>query len=499
MVASRTLVFPCIELLKWLIDHTNAQKCVINDDNGQIAGVFLPVEYQNYYKLRELDECLNTDFFVKFYQKHDTTEIMVSWWREHKKFTNRNSSWYPMTNLRQPYIYLMALLCRLHGEKYFSTFLEAWMPLAYTIAISGTSFNWGAIISKQLITCILQAQQLKEGETHAFDMASYLLYVICARNAFTGMNLSWHTSKLLVHVYFNILWENRYKISYSLICDQFIAPIHFLLFKKECPRLSDAAKKVISKVGHWYLDESKEGAGAGCIIIDLAGNKTLLSCRLEFECTNNVAEYEALLQGLRKALDMRIQNLIVFGDSEIVVRQVRNSIHCLTLHLKCYQSEVWSLINQFSAFNINSIPRSSNVEADLLANVASKLLPADGLSPNAFSVELLFRPSIPDNITNWRVFEDDQQIINFLHMEETFHGAVIDEQTHNDNLRDFTVIPNPKPPEALSDMVNFIPKSVARLEKFYDFEDKFKKMVNCKTNSSSLTYEKVNLGTNENP
>jgi ribonuclease HI len=232
----------------------------------------------------------------------------------------------------------------------------------------------------------------------------------------------------------------------------------------------------------WFLyfdgSKSKEGASAGYIIIDSVGNKTLLTCRLEFECTNNVAEYEALLQGLRKALDMHIQNLIVFGDSEIVVRQVRNYIHCLTPHLKCYQSKVWSLINQFSAFNINSIPRSGNVEADLLANVASKLLPTDGLSPSTFSVELLFRPSVPNNITSWRVFEDDQQIINFLHMEETFQGAVIDEQTHDDNLRDFTVIPNPKPPEALSDMVNFIPKYVVRLEKFYDFEDKFKKTVN---------------------
>jgi hypothetical protein len=84
-------------------------------------------------------------------------------------------------------------------------------------------------------------------------------------------------------------------------------------------------------------------------------------------------------------------------------------------------------------------------------------------------------------------------------MEETFQGVVIDEQIHDDNLHDFTVIPNPKPPEALSDMVNSIPKSVARLERFYDFEDKFKKTVNCKTNSSSLSYEKVNLGTSENP
>jgi ribonuclease HI len=274
---------------------------------------------------------------------------------------------------------------------------------------------------------------------------------------------------------------------------------------KACTQLTASMKQSHEPDGNqiWslYFDgsKSKEGAGAGCIIIDLTGNKTLLACRLEFECTNNIAEYEALLQGLRKALDMHIQNLVVFGDSEIVVRQVRNSIHCLSPHLKCYQSEVWSLMNKFSAFNINSIPILNNVKADLLANVASKLLPAEGLSPKAFSVELLFRPSIPDNITNWRVFDDDQQIIKFLHMEETFQGAVIDEQTHDDNLHDFTVIPNPKSPEALSDMVNFIPKSVVRLEKFYDFEDKFKKTVNCKTNSSSLSYKKVNLGTSENP
>jgi ribonuclease HI len=68
------------------------------------------------------------------------------------------------------------------------------------------------------------------------------------------------------------------------------------------------------------------------MLIDPAGNKTLISCRLEFECTNNTAEYEALLQGLRKALDLNIQNLIVFGNSEIVIRQVKNSINCLSLH-----------------------------------------------------------------------------------------------------------------------------------------------------------------------
>jgi hypothetical protein len=105
---------------------------------------------------------------------------MASWWREDTNFMNRTIGWYPTTNLREPYIYLMALLCRLHGEKDCSQFSEAWMPLAITVAISSIGFNWGTIISKQLSTCIKQAQVPKEGEFLTFYMASYLLDIICA-------------------------------------------------------------------------------------------------------------------------------------------------------------------------------------------------------------------------------------------------------------------------------------------------------------------------------
>jgi ribonuclease HI len=250
-----------------------------------------------------------------------------------------------------------------------------------------------------------------------------------------------------------------------------------------------------------YFDgsKSKEGTGAGCVLINPAGNKTFIVCRLEFKCTNNTAEYEALLQGIKKSLDMDVRNLMVFGDSEIMVRQVRNSIHCLSPHLRSYQTELWSLIQKLLAFNINSIPRLSNSEADLLDNVASKLFPTEGLSLNSFSIELLFKPSIPNNITNWRVFDDDQQIIDFLHMEDTFQGAIINEGTHDENLCNFMVISYPRSPKSTYDLVNSIPRSVVRLEFFYDLHDKFRGSINCKTNSSSLTYETINIGTKDNP
>jgi hypothetical protein len=73
-----------------------------------------------------------------------------------------------------------------------------------------------------------------------------------------------------------------------------------------------------SQIWTLYFDGSKsqEGSGAGCILIDQKGKCHFLSCRLEFECTNNTVEYEALVQGLKKAIDLNVKELKVFGDSK---------------------------------------------------------------------------------------------------------------------------------------------------------------------------------------
>jgi len=71
-----------------------------------------------------------------------------------------------------------------------------------------------------------------------------------------------------------------------------------------------------------FFDGSKSnnGAGTGCILVSPKGEKTMLACRLEFECTNNTAEYEALIQGLYKAIGLDIKYLQVFGDFEIMIK-----------------------------------------------------------------------------------------------------------------------------------------------------------------------------------
>jgi hypothetical protein len=66
----------------------------------------------------------------------------------------------------------------------------------------------------------------------------------------------------------------------------------------------EEVSKFRSQVWTLYFDGSKsqEGLGEVCILIDLKGKRNFLSCKLEFECTNNTIEYEALVHGLKKSI-----------------------------------------------------------------------------------------------------------------------------------------------------------------------------------------------------
>lgn len=150
---------------------------------------------------------------------------------------------------------------------------------------------------------------------------------------------------------------------------------------------------------------------------------------------------------------------------------------------------VQDLVCNFYSFNITVIPRLQNASADFLANVASNLIPSEDFNPYRFSIELIFKPSIPDNITNMWVFNDDNDIINFLTYEGIYEYRVIDEQTHDLEINKYFKGDNLR-------IEIFIPKSIVKLEDFYDLEYRFKKHVNSKTNSPTMNYEIINLGTN---
>jgi ribonuclease HI len=184
---------------------------------------------------------------------------------------------------------------------------------------------------------------------------------------------------------------------------------------------------------YFYGSKSQEGSRAGCILIDPKGKLHFFSCSLKFECTNNIFEYEALVQGLKKSIDLNIQVLKVFGDSEIIVRHIRNTIHCNSPHLMNYQHEVHNIIEHFEAFHITTIPRAKNMIVDSLATASSRLSPLHDYEAFRFIVELLYKPYVPNNISNWKIFEGDEHIINFLTDQDNFKYLAIEDEAFQEH------------------------------------------------------------------
>jgi hypothetical protein len=89
---------------------------------------------------------------------------------------------------------------------------------------------------------------------------------------------------------------------------------------------------------------------------------------------NNTIKYEALVHGL-KVIDMNIKQLKEFGVSDIIIRQIRNTIHCNSSHLRNYLQEVHRLIDNFLTFNITATSRSQNKLFDSLDIIASRISP----------------------------------------------------------------------------------------------------------------------------
>jgi len=123
-----------------------------------------------------------------------------------------------------------------------------------------------------------------------------------------------------------------------------------------------------------YIDGASRGnpgrAGAGILITNEEGKRMLEISRYLGHKTNNEAEYWALLLGLREVKRVGGKAVRVFTDSELVERQVKGLYRVKHPNLRSLHKLVVENLKSFSSFEIESIPREQNQEADLLANQA---------------------------------------------------------------------------------------------------------------------------------
>jgi ribonuclease HI len=127
------------------------------------------------------------------------------------------------------------------------------------------------------------------------------------------------------------------------------------------------------KLWTMYFDGSlmKTGAGAGLLFISPLGKHLRYVLRLHFPVSNNVAEYEALVSGLRVAIELGVWRLDAHGDSQLVIDQVMKNSHCCDRKMEAYCDKVWRLEDKFYGLELNRVARRYNETADELAKIAS--------------------------------------------------------------------------------------------------------------------------------
>jgi ribonuclease HI len=141
-----------------------------------------------------------------------------------------------------------------------------------------------------------------------------------------------------------------------------------------------------------YFDGSvmKMGAGAGLLFISPLREHMRYTVRLHLPASNNMAEYEALLCGLKIAIETGIRRLDVRGDSQLVIDQVMKNATCHDDKMEAYCKAVRALEDMFYGIELNHVPHRYNEEADELAKIASGRIT---LPPNVFARDIT-QPSV---------------------------------------------------------------------------------------------------------
>jgi ribonuclease HI len=141
-----------------------------------------------------------------------------------------------------------------------------------------------------------------------------------------------------------------------------------------------------------YFDGSvmKTGAGAGLLFISPLGEHMRYVIRLHFPTSNNMVEYEALLSGLRIAIELAVKRLDARGDSQLVIDQVMKESSYHDPKMEAYCNAVRCLEDKFNGLELNHVPRKYNEDADKLAKIASG---RTTVPPNIFARDIT-KPSV---------------------------------------------------------------------------------------------------------
>jgi ribonuclease HI len=122
-----------------------------------------------------------------------------------------------------------------------------------------------------------------------------------------------------------------------------------------------------------FFDGSLCGVGTGIGIILISPQRTNYEFAIPIEktSTNNQAEYQAVLKGIKPLREINAEVVEIFGDSQLVINQLAGEYECKDDILRIYHEKCLQLLQEFKIVNLEHIPKCHNSEANRLAQGAS--------------------------------------------------------------------------------------------------------------------------------
>ncbi|XP_015933178.1 uncharacterized protein LOC107459462 [Arachis duranensis] len=122
-----------------------------------------------------------------------------------------------------------------------------------------------------------------------------------------------------------------------------------------------------------YIDgfSNKMGSGASIILVNKEGTQIEIFLKFEFSASNNQAEYEALIAGLKLAEEVGVTKVMIFSDSQVVTSQINEEYQAKDPNMKRYLEKTLEYLRRFAETEIKHITRDLNSRADSLSKLAS--------------------------------------------------------------------------------------------------------------------------------
>ncbi|KAK5794557.1 hypothetical protein PVK06_035794 [Gossypium arboreum] len=164
---------------------------------------------------------------------------------------------------------------------------------------------------------------------------------------------------------FDIVYVSQKAIKQSAIVE-FLAnraledyePLNFDFLNKELMYVTTIEERL------WKMNfdgaSNAVGNGIGAVLVSPNGDHYPFTCKLDFDCTNNMAEYEACIMGIQAARERKIRTLEVYGDSALVIYQLRGEWKTRDPKLINYRKVVLELLENFDNVTFSYLPWDEN-------------------------------------------------------------------------------------------------------------------------------------------